>query len=142
MNQAKSGDTVKVHYTGKLQDGEIFDTSVGANPLEFTIGSGELIEGFESSVLGMEVGTKKTIEVPPENAYGKHSEELVAEVEREKLPSHIAAEVGQALQITQPNGKTINVVMTDVTENKVKLDANHPLAGKKLTFEIELVDIV
>lgn len=142
MNQAKSGDTVKVHYTGKLQDGEIFDSSVGANPLEFTIGSGELIEGFESGVLGMEVGARKTIEIPPENAYGNHSEELVAEVERAKLPDHIAAEVGQALQITQPNGKTINVLMTGVTDDKVTLDANHPLAGKKLTFEIELVDIV
>jgi len=141
MGQAKPGDTVKVHYTGKLQDGEIFDSSVGANPLEFTIGNGELIEGFESSVLGMEVGGKKTIEIPSENAYGEHSEELVAEVERSKLPNHITAEVGQALQITQPNGKTINVVMTEVTENTVTLDANHPLAGKKLTFEIELVEI-
>ncbi len=141
MSQAKQGDTVKVHYTGKLQNGEIFDSSIGSDPLEFTIGNKELIEGFESGVLGMEIGVKKTITIPPEEAYGSRNEELVADVDRAKLPDHINAEIGQALQITQPNGKTINVVMTEVTDDTVKLDANHPLAGKTLTFEIELVEI-
>lgn len=141
MSQAKRGDTVKVHYTGKLQNGEIFDSSIGSDPLEFTIGNRELIEGFESGVLGMEIGTKKTITIPPEGAYGSRNEELVADVDRAKLPDHINAEIGQALQITQPNGKTINVIMTEVTDDTVKLDANHPLAGKTLTFEIELVEI-
>jgi peptidylprolyl isomerase len=141
MSQAKKGDTVKVHYTGKLQDGEIFDSSIGTNPLEFTIGNKELIDGFESGVMGMKIGSKKTITIPPEEAYGSRNEELVADVDRSKLPDHITAEIGQALQITQPNGKTINVIMTGVTDDTVTLDANHPLAGKTLTFEIELVEI-
>jgi peptidylprolyl isomerase len=109
--------------------------------LEFTIGNKDLIDVFVSGVLGIKIGSKKTITIPPEEAYGSRNEELVADVDRSKLPNHITAEIGQALQITQPNGKTINVIMTGVTDDTVTLDANHPLAGKTLTFEIELVEI-
>ncbi len=142
MPQAKIGDTVKVHYTGRLEDGTVFDSSLNREPLQFTIGAGELIPGFEESVIGMEVGEKKTVTIPPEKAYGSHLEELVIKIEKERIPEDINPEVGQQLEIKQPDGRTIPVVVTDISETHITLDANHPLAGESLTFDIELVEIV
>ncbi|MDN7013358.1 peptidylprolyl isomerase [Methanoculleus sp. FWC-SCC3] len=142
MAQAKEGDTVKVHYTGKLEDGTVFDTSAERTPLEFTIGSGQIIPGFERAVVGMEPGETKTMTVQPEEAYGPHREEMTITVEREQFPGDINPEPGQQLQVQQPDGRAAIVVVSDVSESTVTLDANHPLAGQPLTFDIELVDIV
>lgn len=141
MTQAKQGDTVKVHYTGKLSDGKVFDSSEGQEPLAFTIGKGRVIQGFESGVLGMEVGEKKTITIPPEEAYGLRNEELVAVINKSDIPSNIDVAVGQRLQIRQPDGQGIPVTMTEVTDESVTLDANHPLAGQELVFDVELMEI-
>jgi len=138
---ANDGNTVKVHYTGKLDDGTIFDTSVEREPLEFTIGAGQMIPGFEGAVRGMQVGQVKTVTIPAEEAYGPHNEDMVLVVERDKLPENLNPVVGQRLQMQQENGNTAVVVVTDVSEATITIDANHPLAGKALTFEIELVEI-
>lgn len=142
MPQAKDGDTVKVHYTGKLEDGTVFDSSQGHGPLEFTIGAGELIPGFASAVVGMEPGDSKTETVPPADAYGPYYEEMVFEAARSQFPPDIEPEVGQQLQVHGDDGQTFEVVVTEVSEDSVTLDANHPLAGMELTFDIELVEIV
>ena len=142
MAQAKAGDTVKVHYTGKLEDGTVFDTSEERTPLEFTIGSGQIIPGFERAVVGMEPGETKTATIPPEEAYGLHREEMTITVEKEQFPDEINPEPGQQLQVQQPDGRMALVVISDVSESTVTLDANHPLAGQPLTFDIRLVDIV
>ena len=139
--QAKDGDTVQVHYTLKLEDGTVFDTSIGGDPLQFTIGDGQLIPGFEQAVVGMSPGESKTVEIPADEAYGPYLEELVMVVDRDQLPEDLQPEVGQQLQISQPDGQTILVKVIDVSESSVTLDANHPLAGKDLTFDIELVEI-
>ena len=140
--QAKYGDTVQVHYTGKLTDGTVFDSSVEREPLEFTLGAGQVILGFEKAVLGMKVGEKKTVTIPVDEAYGPRRDEQIAELPREKLPSDMTPEVGQQLGIKQPDGRTAIVTITNVSDNNtVTIDANHPLAGKDLTFEIELVKI-
>lgn len=141
MAQAKQGDTVKVHYTGKLEDGKVFDTSSGREPLSFTIGEGNVIEGFESGIVGMGVGEKKTLNISPDAAYGNRNDELVAVVEKENIPEDIDVSVGQQLQVRQPDGQTINVSVTDVSEENVTLDANHPLAGRDLVFDVEIVEI-
>ncbi len=138
---ASDGDTVKVHYTGKLDDGTIFDTSVEREPLEFTIGTGQTIPGFEAAVRGMQVGQVKTVTIPAEEAYGPHNEDMVVVVERDKLPENLNPVVGQQLQKQQENGNMAVVVVTDVSDTTITLDANHPLAGKALTFEIELLEI-
>ena len=138
---AKDGNTVKVHYTGKLDDGTTFDTSVESEPLEFTIGAGQMIPGFEGAVRGMQVGQVKTVTIPAEEAYGSHNEDMVLVVERDKLPDNLNPVVGQQLQMQQENGNTAVVVVTDVSDTTITLDANHPLAGKALTFEIELVEM-
>ncbi len=142
MAQAKAGDTVKVHYTGKLEDGTVFDTSEEQTPLEFTIGSGQIIPGFEQAVVGMEPGETKTATISPEEAYGQHREDMTITVERGQFPEDINPEPGQQLQVQQPDGRAAIVVVSDVTESTVTLDANHPLAGQPLTFDIELVDII
>ena len=142
MSNAKSGDTVKVHYTGKLEDGTVFDSSEGKNPLEFTIAAGEVISGFEEAIVGMEVGETKTITVPSDKAYGPHKEDMVIVIELDKFPENIQPKVGQYLEVNQTNGQKFLVEVTDISEDKVTLDANHPLAGKDLTFEIQLVEIV
>jgi peptidylprolyl isomerase len=142
MAQANHGDTVKVHYTGKLKDGTVFDTSVDHDPLQFTIGEGQIISGFEQAVVGMNPGESKTIKVPTDEAYGPHREEMVLVVDRNQLPVDLIPEVGQQLQSSQPDGQTIVVTVTDVSESSVKLDANHPLAGKDLIFDIQLVEII
>ncbi len=141
MTQAKSGDNVKVHYTGKLDDGTVFDSSVEREPLEFSLGSGNVIPGFEEAIVGMAPGESKTTKIPPEQAYGPQREELVITVEKEQIPTDLSVAVGQQLQISQNNGQVIPVIVTDVSDSKVTLDANHPLAGEQLTFDIELVEV-
>jgi len=138
---ANDGNTVKVHYTGTLEGGTIFDTSVGHEPIEFTLGEGKVIPGFEEAVKGMQVGQSKTVTIPPEGAYGPHLDELVLVVDRDQLPKDLNPAVGQQLQRQQTDGRTIVVIVTDVSETTITVDANHPLAGQALTFEIELVEI-
>ncbi|MEM9923230.1 MAG: peptidylprolyl isomerase [Cyanobacteria bacterium P01_D01_bin.50] len=141
MAQAKSGDNVKVHYTGKLDDGTVFDSSADRDPLQFSLGSGNVIPGFEEAIVGMTPGESKTTIIPPEQAYGPQRDELVITVEKEQIPSDLSVEVGQQLQISQNNGQVIPVIVTDVSDSKVTLDANHPLAGEQLTFDIQLVEL-
>ncbi len=139
--QVKDGNTVQVNYTGKLADGTIFDSSVGRTPLEFTLGSGQLIPGFEKAVLGMKVGEKKTVTIPANEAYGPYRDNLVMEISRGQLPSGMTPQIGQGLQSTQDDGSILIATITKVTDTTVTIDANHPLAGKDLTFEIELLKI-
>ena len=141
MSQVKSGDTVKVHYTGKLTGGEVFDSSAEKDPLEFVVGGGNIIKGFDTAVVGMNVGEHKTIEIPPEQGYGERDEKLVAELERSQVPDNVELQVGAAMQVKHSNGQIMNVTIADLTDAHVTLDANHPLAGKTLTFDIELVEI-
>lgn len=141
MTQAKQGDTVKIHYTGKLNDGTVFDTSEGRDPLSFTIGSGQVIPGFEEAVLGMSIDEKKNVAIPPEKAYGPRNEEMVISVPLDQVPSDIKPETGQRLQMQGPNEQMIVVEITEVNEENITLDANPPLAGKDLLFDIELVEI-
>ncbi len=142
MLQAKYGDTVGVHYTGKLEDGTIFDTSVNRAPLQLTIGKGQVIPGFEHALVGMSVGESKTAKIPADNAYGPHRKEMTQIIGRDQFPKHLKPEVGQQLQDHQPDGRVIKVVVADVSESSVTLEANHPLAGKDLTFDIRLVEIL
>ncbi len=142
MATIKEGDTVKVHYTGKIADGTVFDSSKEREPLEFTIGEGKLIPGFEKAVVGMSVGDSNTVTIPSDEAYGEKRDDMVVDVEKTQIPEDISPEVGQQLQIQQKDGGAIPVVITDVTDENVKLDANHPLAGQDLTFEIEVVEVV
>jgi len=142
MPEAKSGDKVKVHYTGKLGDGSVFDTSADRQPLEFTIGEGAVIPGFERAVVGLQPGESTETTIDATEAYGPRSEELVTEVKREQLPPDLEVSIGQQLQVGMANGQTAVVLVTDVTETGITIDANHPLAGMDLTFSIELVEIV
>ncbi len=141
MSQAKQGDTVKVHYTGKLDDGTVFDSSQEREPLEFTIGTGTIIPGFEQAVIGMSPGESKTEVIPTDRAYGPYREEMVLQVERQQFPTDLDPAVGQQLQLQDPTGEVIPVIITDVSPSTVTLDANHPLAGEDLTFDIKLVAI-
>jgi len=141
--QVKNGDTVRVHYTGRLQSGETFDSSVGSEPFEFTVGAGETITGFEEGVRDMKVGERKTVEIEADDAYGQHSQERVQAVERGLITQSIGQEpeVGMALAMQIAPDQQIPVTITEVTDTHVTLDANHPLAGEKLIFDIELVEI-
>ena len=139
--KTKNGDRVKVHYTGKLENGEVFDSSRDRQPLEFTVGEGNVIPGFEKAVLDMEIGEQKSVEIPPEEAYGPRREELVVEVDRSEFPSHIEPSIGQRLQMQQPEGSVVNLLITDMSDETVTLDANHPLAGMTLFFEVEVMEI-
>lgn len=141
MSQAKDGDKVKVHYTGKLEDGTVFDSSQNRDPLEFQLGAGNVIPGFNDGIVGMGIGESRTISIPPDDAYGQRRDELTIEVDKSEFPEDIKPEIGQELQVQQPDGSPVQVTITDVTEEKVTLDANHSLAGKTLIFEIELVEI-
>ena len=142
MNQAaKAGDTVQVHYTGKLDDGSVFDSSAGRDPLEFTVGAGPVIPGFEQAVEGMAVGQTKTVTIPSAEAYGERVAEAVLQVPREQLPPDLEPEVGQQLVMQSRDGRQIPIVVVEVTEDSITIDANHPLAGRDLTFEIELVSV-
>ena len=140
MQAAKSGDVVHVHYTGTLDDGSVFDSSVGHDPLEFTLGAGQVIPGFDQAVAGMTPGDERRITIPADEAYGQHRDELVLVVDRKEMPAEIEAAVGQKLQLSQ-EGQSYVVTITDVSPEQVTLDANHPLAGQDLTFELQLVDI-
>ncbi len=142
MQQVKSGDTVKVHYHGKLNDGTTFDSSAGREPLEFEVGSGMVIKGFDDGVTGMAVGEKKTINIPADEAYGEHSEEMVVQFPRNQFPPDLNPEIGMQLTMTTAQGHPVPVVIVEVQPEIVMLDANHPLAGKDLTFDLELVEIV
>ncbi len=141
MSTAKTGDTVRVHYTGSFDDGTIFDSSVGGTPLEFTVGSGQVIPGFDVMVTGMATGDRKTQRIPASEAYGERMDGLVFTVSKSQMPDHLVPEVGQMLSISHPSGETIPVTITGVSETELTLDANHELAGRDLTFEIELVEI-
>ena len=142
MAQAKSGDTVQVHYTGTLNDGTIFDSSAGRTPLEFTVGSGQVIKGFDEGVLGMNQGEKKTITIPVDDAYGPANEEMIFTLNRTDIPDDIPLEVGITLNMHEDgNPRPIPVIVRDLTDTTVTLDANHPLAGKELTFDVELVGV-
>ena len=142
MTQAKSGDTIKIHYTGKLADGTVFDTSANRDPLQFTIGEGQVIPGFEQAVIGMNPDETKTAEIPADKAYGPRREEMVLVVDRSQLPPDFKPEVDQRLQVRQADNQNFIVTVTGVSESSVTLDANHPLAGKDLIFDIRLVEIV
>jgi len=142
MAQAKIGDTVRVNYTGRLDDGTVFDSSLRSGPLEFTIGDGQLIPGFENAVIGMTPGEIKTQKVLAEDAYGPHADFLVIEVDRRRVPPDLDPKVGDRLQLQHPDGRVTSVLVTEVGDTTITLDANHPLAGKDLTFEIELLEIV
>ena len=141
MAQAKNGNTVKVHYTGKLDDGTVFDSSVDREPLEFTIGEGQLISDFEQAVIDMNPGESKTIKIAYDNAYGPHREEMLMVVDRSQFLEGLEPKIDQKLQVRDPNGGDSVVTVVDVTEANVTLDANHPLAGKDLMFEIQLTEI-
>lgn len=141
MTQAKSGDSVKIHYTGTLDDGSQFDSSEGREPLAFTLGGGQVIPGFDAAVEGMTVGEKKTVRIEPTEAYGEHHQEMVQEVPKSALPEGMPIEVGTPLQARGPDGQTINLVITAVAEETIEVDGNHPLAGQALIFAIELVAI-
>ena len=140
MATANNGDEVQVHYTGKLEDGTIFDSSED-EPLSFTIGENRVIPGFEEAVTGMEPGDSKTTEVEPEQAYGEHREDMVMEMDRDQIPGEVDPEVGQQLQLRLENGQTVPVLITALGDDSVTIDANHPLAGRKLIFDIEVVDV-
>lgn len=142
MARAKQGDTVKVHYTGKLEDGRVFDSSRKREPLQFTLGEGKIIPGFEVAVAGMGEGERKTIKLPPEEAYGPRRKEMVAEIGRDKMPEGVEPQVGQSLQVTNPGGQRLTALIVDVRDDVIVIDGNHPLAGKVLIFEIELLKIV
>lgn len=141
MAQAKKGDTVRVHYTGKLDDQEVFDSSEGRDPLEFTLGTGQVIPGFDQAVEGMIVGEERSVTIPADEAYGPRRENMTATVPRDQFPPGVEPEVGQQLQMNA-DGQAIPVRVTEVSAETVTLDANHPLAGQDLTFELELVEIV
>lgn len=142
MKNAKEGDKVKVHYTGKLKDGTVFDSSVERDqPLEFTLGKGEVIAGFETAVQGMQVGDTKTTDIPAVNAYGERRDDMVFEVPNNNVPENLNPQVGQQLAVKQNDGSTMPVTVTEIKKESIIIDANHPLAGKDLVFDIELVEI-
>ena len=141
MSEAKKDNLVKVHYTGKLDDGQVFDSSKDREPLEFKIGEGKLIPGFENGVIGMKLQESKTIKIPSAEAYGDKREELMIEVQNQQLPEELKPEVGMELVSKSPDGQEQVVKVAEVKEASIVVDANHPLAGQDLTFEIELVDI-
>ncbi len=142
MKQAQEGDTVRIHYTGTLDDGTQFDSSSGREPIEFKLGSRSVIPGFEAGVTGMEVGEQKNIHIPADEAYGQRNEALVEEVPLQHFPEDMKLQVGMHLQAQSPNGESFNVVVTALSEESATLDGNHPLAGEALNFELELVEIV
>ncbi len=141
MTTAKKGDTVKVHYTGTLQDGTVFDSSAGRDPLEFTIGEEQVILGFESAVVGLGIGERKAISIAPEDGYGPHHPDRVFTVHRSQFPDDVQPRPGLMLQGHTPDG-TVDLIVAEVSGEQITLDANHPLAGKQLNFELELVAII
>lgn len=142
MGVAKEGDTVLVRFKGFLDDGTVFDSTDDRDPLQFTIGDGLILPGFEQAVVGLGVGDTSQVGIPWDQAYGPHHEDMVVEVERHKLPGEISLSVGDALEIRQPDGRSVVVTVTAAGETSLTIDANHPLAGRHLTFHIELVEIL
>ena len=142
MAQAKSGDIVKVHYTGTLDDGTVFDSSENRDPLQFAIGEEQVIPDFEQAVVGMNPGESKITNIPSDKAYGPHRPEMILVIDRSQFPPDLEPKVSERLQIQQQDGRTIVVTITGVSESSVTLDANHPLAGKDLTFDIRLVEML
>ena len=142
MQQAKSGDKVKVHYHGRLTSGETFDSSAGRQPLEFEVGSGAVIKGFDEGVTGMKVGEKKTVNIPAQEAYGEINPDMIIEYPRAQFPEHIEIKVGEQLVMSSASGQQFQVRIAEVKDDVILLDANHPLAGEELIFDIELVEIV
>lgn len=138
--EAKTGDKVRVHYTGRLMDGTQFDSSEGRDPLEFTIGAGQMIKGFDAGVVGMKVGDKKTLQIPPEEAYGQRDDEAVIEFPAENVPSDMNLETGMQLTLRNQYGQPVPVVVMEVRADVILMDANHMLAGEELVFEVELVE--
>jgi FKBP-type peptidyl-prolyl cis-trans isomerase 2 len=141
MTKAKNGDAVKIHYKGRLEDGEVFDDSKNQEPLAFVVGSGEVMPGIEKAVIGMESGETRSIEVAPEEAFGERQEELVIRIGKSALPDHIAPTLGQRLTMQHPDGGRIDVEIVEADEETITLDANHPLAGHTLFFDLVLVEI-
>jgi len=140
MTEAKRGDNVKVHYTGKLTDGTVFDSSEGREPLSFDVGSGQVIQGFDEAVVGMQVGESKEVHIPVEKAYGEKNPEMVIQAPIEQVPPDLNPEVGMRLEVGGANGEVLRVVVTEITDTYITLDANPPLAGQDLVFAIELVE--
>jgi len=141
MKQVKDGDVVKVHYTGKLVNGEQFDSSTGREPLEFTVGAGQMIKGFDDAMPGMAQGEKKTINIAPEDGYGPRSEEAIIEFPKENVPGDMVLEAGMPLTLSNQDGQPVQVIVLEVKDDIIVLDANHFLAGQELIFDIELVEI-
>jgi peptidylprolyl isomerase len=141
MAQAKMNDTVIVHYTGSFTDGEVFDSSIDREPLEFNIGQGMVIPGFENGIIGLQEGDSKKITIPAEDAYGPHREDLLTTIERSQIPASIDLQIGMILQMRSPDGGTTNVSIRDINLESVILDLNHPMAGKELIFEVNLVKV-
>jgi len=142
MSAAKNGDAVKVHYTGKLDDGTVFDSSEGHEPLAFTLGNGEVIDGFDKGVVGMAVGENKQISIPPDQAYGERNESLVQTIARDQIQlGGVEPQAGMGVEMRTPDGEVIPLLISDVTDATVTLDANHPLAGEQLHFDVKLVEI-
>ncbi|MEL6920185.1 MAG: peptidylprolyl isomerase [Pseudomonadota bacterium] len=141
MTNAQHGNTVHIHYTGRFSDGTVFDTSDGREPLAFELGSGQVIPGLDKAMRGMAVGEKKTVEIPCAEAFGEHHAEGVQEVPRDQMPAEMDPQVGMQLQAEAPNGEAVMLVVTAVANDIVTVDANHPLAGKDLTFDVELVSV-
>ena len=142
MGNAKKGDTVRVHYTGKLEDGTVFDTSEDNASMEFKIGEGELLKAFEQAVVGMSIGDKKTIKIPMEEAYGPRKDEMVFEFDKARWPENFNAEIGQELQMYRADGKPVNITVIAKSEKSYTMDCNHALAGKDLTFDLRLEEIL
>ncbi len=142
MQQAKEGNVVKVHYSGRLTDGTLFDSSEGREPLEFTVGAGQMIKGFDAGVLGMAIGEKKTLQIAAEDAYGMRDEEAIIEFPSENIPEDMKLEPGMQLTLRNQNGQPVPVIVLDVKEDVVIMDANHMLAGQDLVFDVELVEII
>jgi peptidylprolyl isomerase len=142
MQQVKSGDKVKVHYHGKLTSGETFDSSAGRQPLEFEVGSGMVIRGFDEGVTGMKVGEKKTIKIPADQAYGIKNPDMLMDFPRDRFPAEMKVELGMQLVMSDPSGQQFQVKVSEIKDEIIVLDANHPLAGEELIFDLELVEIV
>jgi len=138
----KTGDAIMLHYTGLFKDGKVFDSSQEQNPIQVEVGAREIIKGLEKAVLGMKPGEKKTVTVKPEEGYGNYDEDFLIEIPEEKIPENISPQVGMQLQLINKQGQAISVVVTEILDKSVRLDTNHPLAGKVLVFDIELVEIV
>jgi len=141
MSEAiKTGDTITVNYTGKFEDGNVFDSSEGKEPLKFTVGSGQLIKGFDDAVIGMKAGEKKTVTLAPADAYGERQDGMIIDIPKTQIPADMELEVGQRLHLRDPKGQPIPAMVAEITDEVVKMDANHPMAGKTLIFELEIVE--